>query len=411
MTQEGRAISRSSPGRRGRVRVGIDATAWSNPRGFGRFTRNTVTRIVRSDSDSDYVLYVNAGSYPEDLPEAGLRREVPLRHMPSASFPRGATRRPADLVRLSWAASRDGLDVFLFPSLLTYFPVFGMPTVVGMYDATAVTHTDLVLPSRQAQAFWFAKQTWAVRRATYLFTNAESARRDVIGHLHVPARRVVVVPAAPATVFYPRDDREQLSVLAHLGVPPQQPLFVYGAGINPHKNLGTLIDAFARVRSLYAEPITLIVAGDPDRSYIPAGPAVRQHIARLGLEEAIKMPGFLPDDMLATLYSAATAAVIPSLAEGFGLPAVEAARCGAAVILSDLPAHRETLGDAALYFPPNDVSALVRSMLCVMEDPTFRQDLARRAQQAVSNLSWEAAAEGLHSLIMRALRENRSDRE
>jgi glycosyltransferase involved in cell wall biosynthesis len=91
--------------------------------------------------------------------------------------------------------------------------------------------------------------------------------------------------------------------------------------------------------------------------------------------------------------------VMPSLAEGFGLTAVEAAACGAAVVLSDLPPHRESLGDAALYFDPTDVAALASILNRIVTDDALREEHRARARAAVSHLSWDATATRLQSLI------------
>jgi glycosyltransferase involved in cell wall biosynthesis len=141
--------------------------------------------------------------------------------------------------------------------------------------------------------------------------------------------------------------------------------------------------------------------GDP---YLSAAPAVREQIARLRLEEHVLLPGFVSDETLACLYSAATAVVLPSLAEGFGLPAVEAASCGAPTVLSDLPAHRETLGDAALYFPPTDAEALAGSLTRILADDALRRSLEERGRRAVARLSWDQAAARLRELIAEAAR-------
>ncbi len=107
-------------------------------------------------------------------------------------------------------------------------------------------------------------------------------------------------------------------------------------------------------------------------------------------------PGTSSDETLAALYSGAAAVVIPSLAEGFGLPAVEAAACGAPLVLSDLPAHHETMNGSALYFEPTDREALVRRLREILAEP---RDLGERARQAVRHLTWDAAAERLHELL------------
>jgi glycosyltransferase involved in cell wall biosynthesis len=111
------------------------------------------------------------------------------------------------------------------------------------------------------------------------------------------------------------------------------------------------------------------------------------------------------DDLLARLYSGATAAIVPSLSEGFGLPAVEAAACGAAAVLSDLPPHRETLGDAAVFFQPMDVRALCEAMDQLLGDEALRHAIGARCRQAVAHLSWDTAADQLRELIVEAVAE------
>jgi glycosyltransferase involved in cell wall biosynthesis len=167
-----------------------------------------------------------------------------------------------------------------------------------------------------------------------------------------------------------------------------------------------LIDAYAQARRDASESLPLLVlVGDLDsETYLSSAASVRERIARHGLTADVRLPGFVSDEVLACLYSGATAVVIPSLAEGFGLPAVEAAACGAAVALSDLPPHRETLGAAALFFPPTDIDALATILRCLSADDTLRAGVAEAASEAVSGLTWDTAAAELRLLIHEAAR-------
>src|SRR5262249_51212387 len=147
--------------------------------------------------------------------------------------------------------------------------------------------------------------------------------------------------------------------MAEAGLPQGERFFLFWGGISPHKNVETLVEAYARFRRGRADAPLLVLVGDLDSdSYLSSAASVRARIASHGLGDAVEMTGSLPDEALACLCSAATAVVLPSLAEGFGLPAVEAAACGAPLALSDLPAHRETIGESALYFPPTSVDDL-----------------------------------------------------
>jgi glycosyltransferase involved in cell wall biosynthesis len=191
--------------------------------------------------------------------------------------------------------------------------------------------------------------------------------------------------------------------LARLGLPEGEPFLLYAGGISPHKNLGALIAAYARLRRGERAAPRLLIAGDlAEDPYLSAADELRGSIARHDLEDDVRLLGYVPDEDLACLYGGATAVVSPSLAEGFGLTAVEAAACGAATVLSDLPAHRAALGDAALYFPPNDPDAMSQQLARAIEDPRLRAELGERARGAVSQLSWTESARRLRALLAEA---------
>ena len=151
--------------------------------------------------------------------------------------------------------------------------------------------------------------------------------------------------------------------------------------------------------------LKLVVAGALDHTFLSAADSGRlPSIVELGLWEDVLLPGFVSDDALACLYTGAAAVVMPSLAEGFGLPAVEAAACGAPVVLSDIPAHRETLGDEALFFAPRDAVELSERILRLLGSDMLRRSLAERGHRRVARLNWDASAEALRKLLHEAVR-------
>ena len=383
------------------MRVGVDATSWVNRRGFGRFARNAVGRLVELDAETTYVLYIDAQSADgAALPAAAEHRRIPLSRAPSAAAAADSSRSVRDLLRLTRAVRRDRLDAFLFPSVYTYFPVVGVPTLVGIHDTILDDLPELTVPSLRARTASRLKQTVAVRRAARLFTVSE-ASRDALSHrLGVRRERLGVVGEAPDPVFAPRSGDALARGLADAGLAPDDRFFLFWGGISPHKNAETLVDAYALLAAQRPEPPLLVLVGDLETdSYLSAAASVRARIATHGLGDRIRLPGYVSDEVLACLCSATTAVVIPSLAEGFGLPAVEAAACGAPLLLSDLPAHRETLDGAALFFPPKDATALAGLLERVSHDDAGRAELGDLARQAVARLTWDAAAESLRTLL------------
>lgn len=361
--------------------MGIDASAFAHRHGDGRFARNAVRALVELDPEAEYVLHLDpATAAATELPPGAEVRIVGLRRGGGAGLRTDATRPPADLLRMAHAASTGGYDAFLFPSVIGYVPTVGVPAVVGIHDANVARVGAEVMPARHARAAWRLKQAIAVRRAARLFTVSEAARSD----LGLP--QAAVVPEAPARPFSRRPPDEVARARARVGVRGDEPIVVYAAGGSRHKHPETLVAALARV-----EGVTGVLCGD-------LGGAVRGG-------DRVLVPGFVDDDTLAALLSGAVAAVVTSHGEGFGLPAVEAAACGAPPVLTDLPAHRESLGDAARFFAPGDHVRLAAHLGELVEaGEEARAVEGERARRRVAGLSWERSARVLRRLLREAAR-------
>jgi glycosyltransferase involved in cell wall biosynthesis len=385
------------------LRIGVDATSWVNRRGFGRFARNAIGRLVETDLDAEYVLYIDDhGAREAVLPPRATVRVVKLRDAPTVAAAATDGRSVRDLLRLRGAVAADRLDAFLFPSAYTYFPIARVPTLLGLHDTILDDHPELTMGSLPARMRSRLKHAAAIRGARCLFTVSESSRQALAARLRLAPERLAVVPEAPAAVFAPRTGEALSAGLAAVGLSPDDRFFVYAAGISPHKNVEGLVEAYAGlVREEEGAPL-LVLAGELDgAAFLSAANSVRSRIAEHGLERRVRMPGFVSDETLACLYSGAVAAVIPSLAEGFGLPAVEAAACGAPVLLSDLGPHRETLGGAAVFFAPTDTPAMRDGLAALARDGALRARVSERCREAVSGLSWDASAAGLRDLLRR----------
>lgn len=319
------------------------------------------------------------------------------------------SRRLRDLLAMRRLTAEARLDVLFFPAVYSYFPVpRGLPCAVTFHDVIAETLPREALGSWRARLLWTLKCRLAMRRATAVLTVSEASRKGLARQYGLPAERIEVIGEAPSAVF--RDVRAagelDLNRLRRHGLDPGSPFVLYVGGISPHKNLGMLIRAFADVRAkLRRDELRLVLVGDH------AGDAFRTcyHelcglVAREGLGDAVHFTGFVPDKDLVHLYAACEAFVLPSRLEGFGLPAVEAMACGAAVLASNRGSLPEVLDGAGLLFDPDTPAAIARALAEALTDANRRQTLRQSGLKRAAAFSWRRSAQSVRSVLRQAVR-------
>lgn len=159
------------------------------------------------------------------------------------------------------------------------------------------------------------------------------------------------------------------------------------ASVKPHKNLALLIEAFSR---LPGTDIELVLVGRLDQL---RNPDTRVALLVQAAEGRIRFLGEIDDKALVSLVASATALVLPSLYEGFGLPPLEAMAVGCPTIVADIPGLRETCGDASVFFNPKDADALVAALDRILSDAALRLDLRERGFRRVGAFDWNRSAE------------------
>ena len=184
------------------MRIGIDGASFGNRRGFGRFARNAVGRLIELDGETTYTFVVDRDDPARDvLPKPTHELVVELSASPAGAAAERSNRRPRDILRIARATRSEQFDAFLFPSLHTWFPRCGAPTVVGLHDAITEEHAPLVAARRRDRVFLALKQRLAIRGAAQLFTVSAASRDTLVRRLELPADRLPVVPEAPDPIF------------------------------------------------------------------------------------------------------------------------------------------------------------------------------------------------------------------
>jgi glycosyltransferase involved in cell wall biosynthesis len=221
-------------------------------------------------------------------------------------------------------------------------------------------------------------QKRVARRMPRVMTVSESSAGDIAAQMGVRRDRLSVVPVGVDTgLFRP---------LPHVARVPGRIMTTASADV-PLKGLVPLLEALAKVRTeRHAE---LVVVGQPrDGSLVPAT------IERLGLEGAVTIAGVVDNLRMVELYAEAELAVVPSLYEGFSLPAVEAMACELPLVTTTGGALPEVVGDCALLVPPNDPGALAAAIVRALDDAGLRARMGLAGRRRVlDRFTWRATAE------------------
>jgi glycosyltransferase involved in cell wall biosynthesis len=374
------------------MRIGIDGSCLSNRRGFGRFAGRLLAALAEQPTAHQFTVFVDRPSAEKVAVHGAFERViVPVREAPSQAASAQGRRRFCDLFAMGQAVARSGIDLMYFPATYSFFPIWNVAKlVVTVHDTLPLTHPELVFPSLSGRLAWRLKEAVATRWADRIVTVSEASRRAIQAWSGLPDDKIRVITEGPDPIFRPRAfEAETVSALGRLAIPTNARYLLYVGGLSPHKNLLRLIEGFAQG----APPdVLLVLAGDMHDVFHTHVPEIQAAVAKHGLDRRVIMTGFVPDDDLVFLYSRAYALVLPSLMEGFGLPAVEAMACGTPVLASHAGSLPEVVGEAGVYFDPTDVGSMAGAIGSFVSEPDLRGRLARRACERAALFTWERSA-------------------
>lgn len=377
------------------IHVGIDATTWSNDRGFGRFTRELVTALAARDSGFRYTLVFDQ---PPELPAPdGVGQLVVQTATNIAEASTGDNARSVGYLRQMGRTVRDaGFDLFFFPAVYSYFPLFSrVPKVVCYHDATAERLPRYIFPTRRNQILWNVKTRLAIWQTTRAMTVSQASARDLETILRIPRNRIDVVTEAADPIFRPIEDAAiGRAARARHGIPDDAQLLVYVGGMNAHKNILGLLKAMPEIAARAPRAHLAIVGSTSGKGFWDNVDELKAFIADTpGLADHVTFTGYIPDEDLVKLFAGSDALVFPSLWEGFGLPAVEAMSCGLPVLASDRSSLPEVVGDAGLFYDPENTVAIRDTLLRFLGDPDLAGRLRKAALARAESFTWDKAAE------------------
>ena len=346
------------------MKIGIDCRLF-NQTGVGRYTQNLISQLSEIDKRNDYTLFVrredqeNLKSLASQLSGqiSNLKWKIVSVDIPWHSF--------KEQLLFTEILNREDLD-------LVHFPYFSVP--ISYSRPFVLTIHDLILhhyPTGKASTLPFPFYVLKVIGYKYLIRKAsENAKKviavskatkdEIIDHLKIPSEKIsVIYEAADQKISNLKSQISNKSQNTKYSILNTK-YFLFVGNVYPHKNAEKLIKAF-EILLQYFPDAELIFAGKEDYFY----KRLKNFVKKIGHEKNIKFLGYIPDEELSNLYKNAVALVVPSLMEGFGLPALEAMANKCLVLASSIPSLKEVCREDAIYFDPyngNDIAEKMKKV-------------------------------------------------
>lgn len=271
-----------------------------------------------------------------------------------------------------------------------------VPTIATIHHPITVDRTEEFKAATSRKKInkikrWYSfirMQKEVARTLSHIVTVSECSKVDIAKEFSINLSRFRVVPnGVNREIFYP----------IHNPSRPENSLIVTNSADTPLKGLRYLLEAVAQVRK--KQPVKLTVIGEPKKNGI-----IKNLVSELGIEDIVHFTGRIRNEEFAGYYSRAAIAVVPSLYEGFGMPASEAMACGVPVISTSGGALPEVVGDTGIIVPPADANALAREIIFLLNNPDQRKKMAQAGIERVDAIfNWSKAAQDMVDVYREAI--------
>jgi glycosyltransferase involved in cell wall biosynthesis len=369
------------------MRIAWEASALLPPRtGVGRYAFELLRALLPLPEAREAEFHLVWRSLRRDLPAAD-RAALSGARCHTGRFPTGPM-----LMDLWQTLGRPRIELFSGPVDLVHGPAAMLPPsrararILTVHDLDFLRHPEHA--HRRGGRFLARHLPGAVRRATRIIVPSEATARDCVDLLAVDRSRIEIIPYGGVEEFLPEPSAEMWSHLAeeHPALPERFWLTI--ATLEPRKNLGALLDALEILAARGVKSPPLVQVG-------PIGwrqDALLDRLTALASKRRVYPLGHQSPGTIRCLLRRAEALVMPSLAEGFGLPILEAMASRCPVLCSDLPVFREVTGGHALFFDPRRPESIADVLAQALADPEGSRGRAGAGLAHIAPFTWERAA-------------------
>ncbi|PYS90690.1 MAG: glycosyltransferase family 1 protein [Acidobacteria bacterium] len=369
------------------LHIAIDAhSVGTGLAGNETYITNLIEALAQVDSVNRYTLYVTRRAAVERFADRwpNFSVQLTLPHTPLLRIPitlvRELRRRPVDVLHVQYTAP----------------PLAPCPVVATIHDLSFEHLPDTFKRRSRLQLRLTVRRT--ARRAAQIIAPSEFTCRDIARTYDIAPERINLIPLAVSEHFTPATDAEIARVRQHYEINGAYILAV--GSIQPRKNLTRLVRAYSALRRTRADAKLpqLVLVGKKAWLY----DETLRAIAECGLAQEVNLTGYVPEGDLPALYTGALCFVYPSYFEGFGLPPLEAMRCGTPVIAGDRTSLPEVLGDAGLLVDPFDEAALAAALARLIDDANLRARLRGKGIARAARFDWHDTARQTLEVYQRA---------
>lgn len=383
-------------------RIGIDARFYGPvAKGLGRYTQEIVDNIIKLDEVNEYVVFLTEANF-NDFVCDGLRVKKVLAKVRWYTL--------KEQIIMPWLLAKAKLDLVHFPHFNV--PIFyGGRFVVTIHDLILIKYPTVRATTLSPWLYWLKNWAYrtviwsAVHRATAIITVSEFTKQDILKHFSLPADKVKVIYEGVANLAKGRDslfvkNYDKGSLLRYN---ISKPFLLYVGNAYPHKNLERLLKVFSKIKSQQSD-LQLVLVGKEDYFYKQLKiVAAQMSLWHAGDFSPVVFTGYVADEDLEILFKEAAAYVFPSFYEGFGLPPLEAMAKGCAVVSSERSSMPEILGEAALYFNPEDEADMEDKIIKIVSDKSLRERLVAKGKERAKFYSWWECARATNSIYQKIL--------
>ncbi len=369
-----------------RFRIGIDARMYSIPGGIGRYTRELINSLEKVDDRNEYVIFIDKEGFENYTPQNKKFKKI-----------------LADVGWYGFSEQLKTLPIWLGAKLdLMHFTHFNKsifyrkPYVVTIHDLTySVVAKEGMKISKLPPIIYTAKYLVyervikdVIKKARKIIVPSYTSKKDIISTYKINGNKVAVTYESVDKSFSPDEKKRTFQELENNFGIKREKYFIYVGNASPHKNLKRLILAFD-ILSKDKKDVQLVLAGKKEKFYTALEDWVRKESFGDG---RIVFTGVVTDEELQALLANSYACVFPSLAEGFGIPPLEAMASGTPVLTSATSCLPEVCENAVIYFNPYLETSIAEKMKMILENPKIREQFISNGMQHLKKFSWDKMA-------------------